>query len=170
VLGAAAAALIVVAGIAYGLASLPHPPGGPSASGPAAGGPAESPHVNRPSPPIESPAEVEPGSVLHVIDSGTDYQPGTLARQAAAVLDRHAGSNAGQAQQTVTPQVQACVRVITGGRTPRLVDMARYRGRPATIIIQAPATGQPGRVWVAGPACPAQHGDLLAHARLPGPG
>jgi hypothetical protein len=178
VLGAAAAAVIVLAGAGYGLASLSQQPGGVSASSAgsgnsSAGGSAGSGGAQNV--PAASPAT--PGIGPHIIHSGIDYQPGTLARQAKAALTSHFGMNSGLArgaassasQQAAAPQ-QGCVMRITAGRGARLVDMARYQGRPATIIVQAPSAGHPGQVWVAGPACSAQHSDILAHTSLPSSG
>jgi hypothetical protein len=60
--------------------------------------------------------------------------------------------------------------LVTGGTAAQLVDMARYRGQSATIIVRGPAAGKPGQVWVTGPACSAQHHDILAHTSLPSSG
>jgi hypothetical protein len=185
-LGAAAAAVIVLAGAAYGLASLSQQHSGPSASGgSAARGPtgpgsshtpnsrAESPHSGSAANPSEAgPNDVNPGGSLRVIGSGTDYQPGTLASQAAS-LTHHYNSAQGTstpAGQTTSPQLRACVRQVTGSTAAHLVDLAHYRGQPATIIVQAPSAGQRGHVWVTGPACSAQHHEVLTQASLPSSG
>ena len=180
-LGAAAAAAIVLAGAGYGLASLTNPAGGGSASSGtaagAAGGSAGGP---------EHPAaDGLPASAMPVTTSGTDFQPGTLARQAQALLPRHAtghftinsGISAGPeneraipAGRAATPRQRACVLLVTGGVLPQVVDIAHYQGQPATIIVRAPSGGKPGQVWVAGPACSAQHRDILAQTSLPGSG
>jgi hypothetical protein len=174
VLGAAAAVMIVLAGAGYGLASLAQQQGGATGSSAGAAGPARGSGTGR------HPAELPnfgPASRLHVITSGTDYQPGTLARQAEQALTRHSAANSGLAQgaatpagQTATTQQRACVMLVTAGGAAQLVDVARYQGRPATIIVQAPSAGKPGQVWVAGPACSAGHRDILAHTSLPSSG
>ena len=50
------------------------------------------------------------------------------------------------------------------------MDEARYRGQPATVIMQAPAGGQPGRAWVIAPRCSAASPRLVAQSPLPGSG
>ena len=44
-----------------------------------------------------------------------------------------------------------------------------YGGQPATVIIQAPAAGQPGHVWVIVPRCSAAGRRLVTHRRCPVP-
>jgi hypothetical protein len=179
-----AAAMIVLAGAGYGLASLTQ--GGTSASAGSPGrGSTESPHsgaMNPPESPGKSqhpggspnqpalgPAIVKPWAPLRVIDSGTDYQPGALASQAGAVLAGLA-TYGGYRQLPASQAMRTCVTEITGGKTGRLVDETHYRGHPATIIVQAPSARQPGKVWVTRPACSALHHEVLQHASLPSPG
>ena len=47
-----------------------------------------------------------------------------------------------------------------------LVDVARYRGAPATVIVTRPAAGGPEQIWVVGDGCSASRSDLLHHATL----
>ncbi len=170
-----AAAILVVAGGGYGVSRLVQgaasaPSGGTGASragaGPAAGGRRTHAH------PGLRPNIALPTEGLQVIHSGTDYLPGRLAAQAKAVLARHRVSSAGPG--TVTPAtsqaLQGCVRLVTGGTPPALVDVARYRGRPATIIVQAAGGGTARRVWVAGPGCSATRRDLITQTVLPASG
>jgi hypothetical protein len=181
VLGAAAAAAVIVAGGAYGLSRLgSQPTASPAASaqGRIAGARAPAPATGGsrqmgPVTPAAGPAQLAPLSAaqLHVIRSGTDYLPGQLARQVESVL---AGRDAAginmparpAAGQVITAQLRACVTLITGGVPPRLVDVARYQGRPATVIVQAASAGAPQQVWVAGPRCSASQRDLIAQAEL----
>ena len=65
--------------------------------------------------------------------------------------------------------LQACVTRIAAGGTVRLVDLARYRGKPATIVVVAGGTGGT-RVFVVGPSCSGSRSDLIAQASLPGAG
>jgi hypothetical protein len=185
VLGAAAAVMIVLAGAGYGLASLSQRHSGPSAATGSSAGrsgtlnpPDEGPHrsAGTPNAPTAGRAAVTPRTTWHVVGSKTDYQPGALARQAAGLARRYPAS-AATAQGTGTapgktagPQLRACVQQITGSTAAQLVDLAHYRGQPATIIVQAPSAGQPGHVWVTGPDCSAQHHELLAQASLPSSG
>jgi hypothetical protein len=181
------AALLVIAGGGYGVSRLVQGgPGGVSASlgsragnGPQAGsseqggptfagsagagpanGPAVLPNIRR------------AAAGLPVIESGTDYLPGRLPAQVQAVLARFPVSPAGQTPAAAPGQaaLRGCVNLITGGRGPRLVDVARYQGRPATIVVTEAAGGRPGQIWVAGPGCSAGTRDLIARAPLPGTG
>jgi hypothetical protein len=102
---------------------------------------------------------------MTVISSGTHYLPGRLAAQAEAVLAQHPGGRAPASIAGPGVTIAGCVRQVTGGASPALVDEARYNGQQATVIMQAPAGGQPGQVWVAGPGC-----HLLAHVLLPAAG
>lgn len=168
VLGAAAAALVVLGGTAYGLVSLGQQPNGTAASSGSATqrpgksrtgtgtatGPALGPNVRTTAP-------------LYVVRSGTDYQPGRLASQAKAALTRYGAGHAGVRRAA---SLRSCVMQITHGLLPGLLDMASYRGQPATIVIKAPSAGSPGQVWVVRQPCSGQHREVLAHATLPGPG
>jgi hypothetical protein len=183
VLGAAAAVMIVLAGAGYGLASLAQQHSGSSASAGSAGGgsgalnpAAEGPQhsAGTPNAPAAGPADTVPRTTWHVIGSKTDYQPGTLARQAAGLARRYAASAATAqgtpAGKTAGPQLRACVRQITRSTAAKLVDLAHYRGQPATIIVQAPSAEQPGHVWVTVPGCSARHHQVLEQASLPSSG
>ena len=112
-----------------------------------------------------------------VVRSGTDYQPGRLAAEAAAVLARYpahsanstvapAATGAASSGPVSSSALRGCVALVTGGTLPRLVDQARYQGRPATVIVQVPVGGHTGHVWVVGPACSASQRDLIAHTAL----
>jgi hypothetical protein len=50
---------------------------------------------------------------------------------------------------------------VTGGRAPEVVDVATYRGHPASVIMVAATAGRI-RVWVVGPACSGTAADVLA--------
>jgi len=65
--------------------------------------------------------------------------------------------------------LQGCVTRIAAGGTVRLVDVARYQGKRATIIVVAGGAGST-RVFVVGPGCSASRSDLIAQASLPGAG
>jgi hypothetical protein len=71
--------------------------------------------------------------------------------------------------------LQGCVTRIAAGGTVRLVDVARYQGKRATIIVVAGGAGGAGgtggtRVFVVGPGCSGSRSDLIARASLPGAG
>jgi hypothetical protein len=66
--------------------------------------------------------------------------------------------------------LEGCVsRVAAGGRV-RLVDVDRYRGSKATIIVVAPAAGGPQQIWVVGTGCSSSDPHLITRATLPSAG
>jgi hypothetical protein len=119
---------------------------------------------------------VTPG--LTVVASGTDYRPAQLKAQVAAVLARVIREEAGgfgksassPAPSGARARLSACVQVLARGQTPRLVDVARYDGRPATVIVVPGARGNRLRVLVVGPGCSAAATDLLASTTIPSGG
>jgi hypothetical protein len=181
-----ASATAVVAALAAGGFGLAHLSGGSSATGSSAAGPAGVPlqsgagnrHASgNMGPDISSGGSSisVAGGTVPVLHSGRDYLPANLTAQAEAELGRPPGTNehatsspgtiiAGGSQTAAA--LAGCVRRVTGGVVPTLVDQARYQGRPATVIVQAPAAGRAGQVWVTGPGCSSAHPDLLTHAQL----
>jgi len=125
------------------------------------------------------------------VASGINYRPATLAQQVttalSAVPSAHAqvplhpaptavsspgsGTSAGPAATKFGTMTVGELRGCVGRIAPRgrvlLVDVARYQGRQATVIVVAPH-GAARQVWVVGPACSASRGDVLAHLSMPG--
>jgi hypothetical protein len=192
VAGAAAVALAAGGYGVYRIAAPAAPAAAPSAARPAALSPAQS--SSRPGLPsaggLFQPAV--PG--LPVIRSGTDYRPGRLGAQVLAVLTQYGrGTALGGAAPALQPSgtqitpgrprtaggaaagilpapfgtasgLRGCVRRVTGGLAPRLVDLASYRGRPA-VIIAAPVPGGSGiRVWAVAAGCTGRSARVLARA------
>ena len=93
--------------------------------------------------------------------SGTDYTAGQLSRQVSGQLAR-AGAAAAEARPG--EPLSGCVQGVTRGRTPMLVDVASYEGRPATVIV-LPGSADRLDVWVVGPACSASNSALIKHAQ-----
>ena len=182
VLALAAGVVLVAAGGGY-LLSRPHATSGTSASSAAAPSTARRPAVGAGQSHFAA-GSGSAGLSFSAISSGTNYQPGQLAAQVAAVLARYptpaAGTHAAAptaraatSQVPTEPYVAAlagCVERIAGGLPPRLVDKARYDGRAATIIVLPASARGPAQVWVVGPACSGARSDVLAHTSLPGPG
>jgi hypothetical protein len=99
------------------------------------------------------------------VRSGTDYLPGSLARQVSATI---AAVAAAHRHETLAPGVapaatrlSGCVGRIAGGRLVLLVDQASYQGAAAIIIVTGPPAD--GQAWVVGPGCSATASDILAH-------
>jgi hypothetical protein len=114
-----------------------------------------------------------------VITSGTIYRAGQLPAQVSAVLKRHPVPGQTHAPNPVIspsgplaafPQLAACVSQLAGGRQPRLVDIAKYGDRPAAVIVVPVAGTAAVRVWVVGPGCSGQGGDVIARFSMPAPG
>src|SRR5215468_5612459 len=179
---AVTAAVAVVAGGGYGVVRL--------VSGNSTAGTAASERA-----PVSEPKAAAPGmtaggsgsaaigasgsmaSSPRVVSSGTNYQPGQLKTQVTAVLTRsrqHAATGAGPTLPAPAngpfARSPACVAQVTGGKRPLLVDVAKYQGRPATIIVvpgQRPGTL---RALVVAGECTTPASRVLATVTLPGSG
>jgi hypothetical protein len=180
-LAAATAAVVIVAGGGYAIArvlsagntgssssSAGAAPSGSAITGPAASGRA----------PEAAPATPGAAVSLPLVASATHYQRGQLQAQVGAVLKRYPApqSSPGQVKGrpalplATFPNLAACVAHVAGGKHPELVDIAHYGTRPAAVIVvPAPATGGVN-VWVVGPGCSAQGGDVIAQFSMPAPG
>ena len=179
---AVTAAVVVVAGGGYGVARLltANPESATSAgagneAAPAAGGHGAASEKTPGG--LGAPSAARSAPTARIVSSGTNYQPGQLKTQVSAVLTQHrAGASAAagfsQANQPTAsaPPVPACVPHVTGGKRPLLVDLAKYRGRPATVIVIPGATSGTLRALVVAGRCPAATGRVLATTTVPGSG
>ena len=179
---AVTAAVVVVAGGGYGVARLltANPESATSAgagneAAPAAGGHGAASEKTPGG--LGAPSAARSAPTARIVSSGTNYQPGQLKTQVSAVLTQHrAGASAAagfsQANQPTAsaPPVPACVPHVTGGKRPLLVDLAKYRGRPATVIVIPGATSGTLRALVVAGTCPAATGRVLATTTFPGSG
>jgi hypothetical protein len=183
----AAAAVVVVAGGGYGVSRLlsgaaplatgsapsaggngaaaPRAPGGVSAGAEhaAAGNSGSKDKMPMPGP-----------GGYPVVASGTDYRASLLKTQVKATLNRVRGAapTASAAAASRSPAFRlasSCLAGVTGGQRPRLVDVARYEGRPATVVV-VPAGTRALQALVFAGHCPAARVDLLTSTTLPGPG
>ena len=195
-LGATAAAAII-AGSAYGLAQLA-PAGQPALSSGAAGAGSAASAQNRPvrlsGPTLQYGKAGQPASFTPV-STHTNFRQPQLASQVKSALLRSAGSNlpTGAVPNAASPPrpqsrhpsgaeqsfagiavktLQGCVMRVAAGSKVLLVDVDRYQGRPATVIVLAgPGGGTSGaQIFVVGPGCSASDSDLIARASLPGDG
>ena len=81
---------------------------------------------------------------------------------ASAPASTAPASSAGATAGKASPQLEGCVRQLTGGLPPSLVDKASYDGKPAYIIaVQSKA-------WVVGLGCTAADTDVIARVPLKG--
>ena len=179
-LAAAAAAVVLVAGGGYAIARVAL--AGNSSEQTSSAGSSASRSAPNGSAAARAP-EAAPGAAIRgglpLVASGTNYQPGQLPTQVGAVLKRYPASQGSPGRPTVAspvspesafPQLSACVSHFAGGQRPRLVDIARYGTRPAAVIV-VPVPGTATlRVWVVGPGCTGQGGDVIARFSMPAPG
>ncbi len=63
--------------------------------------------------------------------------------------------------------LEGCVGRIAAGHQVLLVDIARYLGGPATLIVVGESGHGAGHLWVVGPACSGSASDVLAQRDLP---
>ena len=182
-LAAAAAAVVVLAGGGYAVAhvlsaghtGMPSSASGPAASHSATSGPAASGQPPEAAP--RAPAAGAGAGALPLVASGTHYRPGQLRAQVGAVLKQPSpGISSGHAKagpvlpMAAFPHLAACVGYLAGSKHPRLVDVAHYGTRPAAVIVvPVPGTAELN-VWVVGPGCSAQGGDVIAKFSMPAPG
>ncbi|HEX6518844.1 MAG TPA: hypothetical protein VF070_02360 [Streptosporangiaceae bacterium] len=188
VLAPAAAALVALAGVGYGLsnvnlsssystpsagsargvenstnhqASVPSSAAGAAREPTAAGGNATfTPNRDQGAKNQTGNGTYSSGDQVFVVSSNLDYRPATLRELVAAQLRDSKALRAGPAPASVT----ACVLHITEGNPRLLVETAQYNGTPATIIVVPGTAGDV--VWVAGPRCTATVSDILNHAVL----
>ena len=114
------------------------------------------------------------GATFTVTRSGTTYYPHTFAAQAARVLAHPStrlirpGSQADHSQRSGLALTGCVTKVVGAGRVSdvKLVDQARYAGRPATVIVVGATATQAGRVFVAAAPCTASDARILAQAPL----
>jgi len=182
-----AATVAVIAGGGYTVAQLLS--GSPAVHGPTAAGAPASAARGKATRPRVSPGGIRsaPGNAafgavpgpVRVVSSGTDYQPARLAAQASTLLkdlgpNTHSPANPGPALATPTngyttlfPDLQACAAHVAGAQHALVVDVARYHGHPAAIVlVPAPPGGHPRAIVVA-PGCTATTSQVLATATLP---
>ena len=65
--------------------------------------------------------------------------------------------------------LQGCVNRINAQELVVLVDVARYRGTPATVIVTEVTVIGPEQIWVVGTGCSASRSDVLTHATMTAP-
>jgi hypothetical protein len=93
--------------------------------------------------------------------SGTNYTAAGLGGQVSAQLSQ--AESGGRTLAADRPATE-CVQRVAQGRRPLLVDIARYEGRPATVIVLPAASGRLD-IWVVGPACSASDTALIERAQ-----
>jgi hypothetical protein len=161
-----AAAVVAVAAAGYGLTQLGSSPStfsSASSGSMASGVHREAGRATSFGAAMAGPAgpAAENGKRLPAMDSDTDYEPATLARQLSVALD----ASAGRQLVAVPAAVADCVSKVADGRKPVLVQRARYQGAPVTVVI-VPAQSRGYQALLAGPMCSATDSDIVAEAVL----
>ncbi len=151
---AAAAAVALLAGGGFGLSRLvPDATGG--ADNATAGAALHDSAESRAAP---------PGASLRATASGTSYTRADLDQQVQQVMASAPRSAAGAPQGPLgtTAGIAACLSAIGApSATPLLVDVARFEGRPAAVVV-LPAAGGGRDIWVVSTTCrPGQDGTQL---------
>jgi hypothetical protein len=170
----AAAVAALLAGGGYAVSQFP------LGTGPASTAAGSSPRKGTAGQPAHAPNGTLPafGVNIPTLASGTNYQPATLGKQAAAVLahdvDRPALPSANGLHKpasnasAVAISLRGCLGRVAPGESVSMVDFARYRGLPATIIVVS--NGRQRTVLVVGRGCSAHSGQVIARAPVAGPG
>jgi Putative zinc-finger len=190
--GAFAAAAAVLAGGVYGAVQLA---GGPPATSAGSGGiPARAGlHAAAGTGPALTYTRAGHPAHFSPVSTGRDFQPRQLKSQVRSLLAHAAGLNQPASRPQATHRgakpglpsggtagaptfggigvaaLQGCVTRISAGRQVLLVDVDRYQGKQATIVVVAGGAGG-ARVWVVGPGCSRTGSDVITQASLAGAG
>jgi hypothetical protein len=184
---AAAGALAVVAASGYAIASRA---GNGATSSPSAGSAAAPAQVQR----MSAGPDVtygRPGAThtIHSVESSANFVPESLSTQATNAVHAAQARGASAAEPSlsepgasraqtsasatsaappsgVASRLAGCIDLIAPGRTVLLVDLARFEGKAATIIVIAALAASPAQAWVVGSSCSASDKDIIAHAVL----
>jgi hypothetical protein len=130
------------------------------------------------------------------IQTDTNFGPGTLGRQTAAAIaaaavplgpsahrldqgptntfgaDNGTSAPAGTGGTASVPgtlstgMLQGCVDKVAAGRTVLLVDVAKYQGLRATVIVVSSKAGGPAFIYVVGAQCSAANSDIIKRQQL----
>jgi hypothetical protein len=182
----AAAAAVVVVG--FGMFEIVNS-GSPQPSTSAAGGSAAKP-ASGSSAPTRGPAlEYRRGvrlTSITPVSAGTNFTAGRLSAQVTAAMTKYGSSGITSGPMTpashAAPQapaghpatfgklavaaLQGCVNRVAAGDLVVLVEVARFQGGPATIIVTEVTQGGPRQVWVVGTGCSASRSDVLRQSAL----
>jgi hypothetical protein len=66
-------------------------------------------------------------------------------------------------------QLAGCIRRVAPGRTVLLIDIARYQGKPAAVIVTGATVASEAEAWVVGSSCSATTRDVLRETALGSP-
>lgn len=109
--------------------------------------------------PGSSPSSIASGSSHSSIASPGSAPAFSTAGQPSAALNAPGQSGAAS-------QLAGCVDRVTAGVVPALVELAKFEGTKATIIVVAASVSSPAQVWAVGTGCSASASDVLYHQVL----
>lgn len=95
-----------------------------------------------------------------IVRTGTDYRADTMPSLITRII-RGQGARTPVDGERPSAELSACVTEVAGARTPVLVDIARYQGRPATVIALPGGTDGGWSIWVVGPECTTGDADAI---------
>jgi hypothetical protein len=184
-LGAVAAVALVAFGV--GMYAIVHSgsssPSSTSAAAPAGVRPASSaPAVATRGPALQY-RHGGRNATITPISSGTDFTASKLSGQVAAQVSKYGGPGSTTAGPMTHSEnapsgpaatfghmavsaLRGCVNRIAAGELVVLVDVARFQGSPATIIVIEVSQVAPQQVWVVGPGCSGSSSDVLERTAL----
>ena len=178
---------IVESGSGSGSSAAPSGTVSAPAAGPAAGEPA---HAAQSSPgqasfgPTLRYTRAGHQASVTPISSDTNYSAGNLNSEVSTEVSKYGTGFATAGPKAMSPEqgqssaaargqrsfgnmpvsaLQGCVNRIAAGESVLLVDVARYRNAPATIIVTERAEAAPEQIWVVGTGCSASRSDVLKH-------
>jgi hypothetical protein len=184
---AAAGAVVIVAGGTYELAS--HIGRGPTASSVAGSAAVPAPGQEMSLGPDVTYGRAGALRTIHTVQSAANFIPAKLTTQIVAAVHAARARGVSGSQPTastpgpsraqsgnatgsaapgasVASRLAGCINLIAPGRVVLLVDVARFDGKPATIIVIAALAASPAEAWVVGSGCSAAGKDILGHALL----
>lgn len=119
--------------------------------------------------------------VAQSVETNTNFEPATLSSQAQAEWQNERTDSLKSSQQSLTSpfasaapavpggagQLRGCVNRIAAGRNVLFLDIARYQGKRATIIVVGTQASRPAVLYAVGEGCSAMNSDILAQRNLP---
>jgi hypothetical protein len=126
------------------------------------------------------------------VTTATNFTPDRLGTQVATAVTSYGAGSTTAAPNTNPPSgvmrptsapaerpttfgnmpvslLRGCVNRIAAGELVLLVDVARYRGTPATVIVTEVAVIGPEQIWVVGTGCSGSRSDVLTHTTMTTP-
>jgi hypothetical protein len=89
------------------------------------------------------------------------------AQPSASTAAQLTGSTTDTTTGSPSPrQLAGCIELVSPDRTILLIDIARYQGKPAAVIVTAPTVVSEAEAWAISSSCSATTKDVLAHVAL----